>query len=492
MNKAMASGATWMVGFKVMDRALAVLSTLILARLLAPEDFGLVAMALAVLSILELATYFSFDLALIQKQTPQPSDYDAAWTMNVLLALAGSAVLGLAALPIARFYEEARLFAVIAVLAIGWAVSGFENIRVVDFRRELDFRREFKFMAAKRLLSFSVTMLFALLFRSYWALVLGFVASRAFGVVLSYAMRPSRPRFGLKGARNLLSFSGWMVASNIVQALESRVPHIIVGRAAGAQALGFLTLAADIARLPTDMLSAPINRAVFPGYSRIAGRRVELRTSYLRVLGAVLLVVMPASVGIAVIAPRVITVLLGEKWSPAAPALAAFALAGAIQSISSNNSSAWLAMGRPKIVAAIGSLRMTLLICLVAVFTPMWGFVGAAYANLVTALFVLALSLPILLINLELNFRLYVAVVWRPLAGSGAMAALVVWVDAFVLNQRESVVVSLVGLIAFAAAAYIGIVAALWWLAGRPVGGETDLFAAVNKLRADVRSAFRV
>lgn len=485
MNKAMALGATWMVGFKAVDRSLAVLSTLVLARLLTPEDFGLVAMAVAVLAILELATYFSFDIALIQRPSPKSSDYDAAWTMNVLLALGGSAVLGMAAVPIARFYEEPRLASVVALLAFGWAVSGFENIRIVDFRRELDFRREFQFMASKRIFSFTVTMIFALALRSYWALVIGTVASRTFGVILSYTMRPSRPRFGLRGARGLLSFSGWMVATNIVQAIESRVPHIIVGRASGAPALGFLTLAADIARLPAEMLTAPINRVAFPGYSRLAGNLDELRASYLRVLAVIVLVALPAGIGIASVAQPLISVLLGERWLPAAPALAAFAVAGAISSISSNNNSALLALGRPRIVTAVAILRMSLLISLVAVFTQFWGFVGAAYASLVTALVVLSLGVPILLVSLDLGFGRYVAVVWRSIAGTGVMALGVMSADLF-MGAGGRTIAGLIGLVAFGAISYVGVVAALWRLAGRPLGGETDLLALVDKLRTDV------
>jgi O-antigen/teichoic acid export membrane protein len=482
MNKAMALGATWMVGFKLLDRSVAVLSTLILARLLTPEDFGLVAMAMAVLAILELATYFSFEIALIQRADPQPSDYDAAWTMNVVLALAGSAALGLAAVPIAGFYGDSRLGPVIAMLAVGWAVSGFENIRIVDFRRELDFRRDFTFMAAKRLLSFAATMVFAFAFRSYWALVFGAVASRAFGVMLSYVMRPARPRFGLKGARRLLSFSGWMVAGNIVHAVESRVPHVIVGRASGAQALGFLTLADDIARLPGTSLIAPINRAVFPGYSRLAEDVEALRASYLRVLGVVSLVALPAAVGIACVAYPLVTVLLGEKWAPAASALEVLALAGAIQALSSNNSSAFLAIGRPRLVTTIAALRMTVLIALVAVLSAKWGFVGAAYADLITSFVALGISLPLLLANLELALRRYLVAIWRPVAASGAMAALVSWANFAVFGASTAGIGGLAGLIALGALCYLGVVTGLWWLAGRPEGGETDLLALVKQL----------
>src|SRR5437899_3290473 len=109
INQKMARGIVWMVGARLMDRLIGVLSTLVLARLLVPDDFGLVAMATAILGILELLGAFNFDLALIQRNEPGREHYDTVWTFNVLFGLLCGAALVLLAIPASTFYREPRL-----------------------------------------------------------------------------------------------------------------------------------------------------------------------------------------------------------------------------------------------------------------------------------------------------------------------------------------------------------------------------------------------
>jgi O-antigen/teichoic acid export membrane protein len=151
-------GAAWMVLFRLCDRSIGVVSTTILARLLLPADFGLVAMAMSIIALLEMAMSFSFEIALIQKSNPERDYYDTAWTLNVLSALAGACVTAALAHLVASFYADPRLVAVLLAIAATWLVTGFENVGTVNFRRRMDFAVEFRFMAAKRIIAFVVTM----------------------------------------------------------------------------------------------------------------------------------------------------------------------------------------------------------------------------------------------------------------------------------------------------------------------------------------------
>jgi PST family polysaccharide transporter len=277
MRREIAQGATWMVLFRLFDRAVGLASTVILARLLVPADFGAVAMAMSVIALIELATAFSFEIALIQKRDPQRVHYDTAWTLNVLLAAGGALVTAALAYPTAAFYGEPRLVPVMWAIGAAWLVSGFENVGIVNFRREMDFAREFRFLALRRVAAFVVTLTAALTLRSYWALVIGMAAGRVFGVLLSYAMHPFRPRFSLFASRELFGFSGWMLANNVAHAVTGRIPQFFVGRLLGAQALGAYTVGAEIAQLAYTEIVAPISRALIPGYSRLAGDLDALR-----------------------------------------------------------------------------------------------------------------------------------------------------------------------------------------------------------------------
>ena len=195
MNKKMAKGAAWMVLFKIFERSIGLVSTIILARLLVPADYGLVALAMAIISVLEVLGAFSFDVILIQKQQADRSQYDTAWTFNVIVGVVSAIALAFLARPVAVFYADSRLEWIIYALALAPLASGFDNIGVVAFRKNMEFHKEFKFLVAKKIVAFAVTLAVALLFRNYWALIVGTITSRFAGVALSYISQSYRPRF---------------------------------------------------------------------------------------------------------------------------------------------------------------------------------------------------------------------------------------------------------------------------------------------------------
>jgi O-antigen/teichoic acid export membrane protein len=416
-------GAAWMVLFRLCDRSVGVVSTTLLARLLLPADFGLVAMAMSVIALIEMATSFSFEIALIQKSDPEREHYDTAWTLNILCAAGGACVTASLAHPVASFYADPRLVAVLWAIAAAWLVSGFENVATVNFRRRMDFAAEFRFMAAKRLIAFVVTMAAALAFRSYWALIVGMATGRLAGVALSYVMEPFRPRWSLARSRDLFSFSGWLQANKLAGAILSKTPHFFVGRIFGAQNLGAYSVGSEISQLAHTELVAPINRAMFPGYARLVGDRPLFRRTCIEATAAILLIVLPVSVFVAVLAEPMVRVLLGAQWADAVPVVQVLAFAGAVSALTSNNVTAYLALGRPHLSTVIVSARLLVLAAAALIVVSGQGMVSVAYAELIAALASLLVSLPILFAAIELRVGDYLATLWRPLIGSAAMGA---------------------------------------------------------------------
>src|SRR5262249_10351616 len=161
--------------------------------------------------------------------------------------------------------------------------------------------------------------------------------------VLSYGMQPFRPRFSFAASRELFSFSGWLLLSNIIGVVGERIPQFVIGRLQGPAALGLFTVGAEIAYLPANELIAPINRAVFPGYARMASNPESLRQGFVDVIAVILVFVLPVSVGVAVIAQPLVQVLLGEKWLAAVPIIEILAPTAGIYAATSNNVSACFA-----------------------------------------------------------------------------------------------------------------------------------------------------
>lgn len=481
MRSEIASGAGWMLLFRLIDRALGLVSTVILARLLVPQDFGLVAMALSVIGVIEMATWMSFDVALIQRDKLHRVHYDTAWTLNAALGLASGAAIALLAYPTALFYDEPRLTPPMVLLALGWAAAGFENIGIVDFRRHLDFRREFKFMFARRVAGFTLTVVLALALQTYWALVIGTVASKLVGVGLSYGMHPYRPRFSLAAARELLAFSSWVLSTNILNALRLKVSHFVVGRYLGASPLGALTIGTEIAMIPSSDLIAPINRAVFPGYSRMAQDPDVLRALFLDVVGVIMFIAVPAAVGLAAVADPLVRTMLGEKWIEAVPVIQVLSISGAILAATSNNTLAFLAIGKPGLITLLSMLRLTLLVPLAILLTNTHGLVGAAFAELATSMFLMVASLPILFSKLQLPYSGYFSRTWRPIVASAVMAFCVVEALGAMPGQTfpESALALGVGL-AVGVVVYPAAIVALWMLSGRPEGAEAILYRRIQ------------
>ena len=139
IRSSMARGAVWMVLFKLLERSLGMISMLILARLLVPADFGLMAMATSLVALLELITAFGVDTALVQRRDATPAHFNSAWTLNVCAGGAIATMMLLMSWPASVFYREPRVTAVICALAFAAAVQGFENIGVVTFRKEMRF-----------------------------------------------------------------------------------------------------------------------------------------------------------------------------------------------------------------------------------------------------------------------------------------------------------------------------------------------------------------
>ena len=421
MRKEIATGAAWMVFFRLIDRSLGLISTAILARLLLPADFGLVAMAMSIIGLIELATAFSFEIALIQKARPERVHYDTAFTLNVLLAGGGAVLTVCLAYPTAAFYGEPRLVPVMLAIGAAWLISGFENIGTVNFRRNMDFGSEFRFLAYKRVISFGVAIAAALMLRSYWALVIGMVTGRAAGVILSYLLESFRPQLSLAASRQMFSFSGWMLVTNIASAVIGKIPLFFVGRMFGAQTLGAYTVGAEIAQLTHTELVAPINRAMIPGHSRLADDLDAFRQTCIDSAAGILLLVLPASVGIAVLAGPIVRVLLGEQWNEAVPVIQVLAFSGAVNAIVSNNSAAYVALGRPYLSAVILLSRVAVLIPMLFLLSRQLGLLGIVYAEFLAAAASLFISYPILFRQLRVPVRAYVGALWRPTLASAVM-----------------------------------------------------------------------
>jgi len=481
-------GAAWLMGFKLLDKSIGLISTLILARLLTPSDFGLVAMAVSIVALLELMGAFGFDSALIQRQDTQRSHYDTAWTFNVIFGASIALLLVVAAIPAAAFYREPRLELMLPAMAVGALVGGFENIGTVAFRKELNFRMEFIYLFIKRIVVFVVVVLLAYTLRSFWALIWATVAGKCMAVLISYRLHPYRPRLSLAARGDLFGFSKWLFLSNLIQFLHSRSTDFILGRTVGSHGLGVYNLAAEIAAMPSTELIAPINRAVYPAYAQLANVRDKLLARFLEVYGLINLISFPVALGLFCLSDLVVALLLGPQWIDAVPILQVLGLCGLLGALQGNMYVVMSAMGKPKANTILSASLLVVSLPAVIWASLQYGALGAAYAHFVSALVGFAGIVAVFTIVTGTTKRVLIAVMWRPFVAALLMAASLEILMAFLEHfaKFDAVYLRLPVLIFLGGIFYVVCVFFIWILVGEPNGAES---LVINFVRARVSLA---
>jgi len=474
-------GSIWMMSVNIVQKGIGLVSTLILARLLAPEDFGLVAMATVLIELLQAATEFGFDVSLIQKQNADRRHYDTAWTFNVLFGCTSGAILMAGAWQVAAFYDDARVAPVLFVLAQYFLLRGFENIGIVNFRKEFEYHREFLFFSLVKILAFFITISAAIILRNYWALVIGTICSRLISLALSYILHPYRPRFTLSARKDLFSFSVWMFVNNLLSFTRTRGAHFIVGRLLGPNSLGLYTVGTEIAFLPTTELIAPINRAIYPGYARIASDIFRLRAAYLNVLSIISTIAIPATLGIALVADLAIPVLLGPQWTGAIELVQWLALVGMLASLQSNTGVAYIALGKPHIQVSLQAFSAVILIPSAILLSLRFGIEGVAYAYVAANGASFTVSIFVATKVLGVRLRDLASAVIRPLASALVMLVAISELREHLTSASGQLPI-LLACVCTGAFVYVASIILIWTLIGRPNGAESFLLEKASRL----------
>ena len=375
----MAKGAAWMIALRFAVRGIGLVSTAVLARLLVPEDFGLVALAMMVVALLEVLGEFNFEVALLRDQHAKRSHYDTAWTLTLLRGILVAGLLLLLAQPAAIFFGDSRLATVLSVLSIAAVIDGFANIGTVEFRRELHFHREFIYPLTIKMGTVVGTLLAAVWIRNYWALVIGIICGCVVRVGLSFAMSRYRPRPSLSEWRELITFSKWLFFTALLQYAYWRTDRLVVGKVMGAQALGLYAVAYELSNIATSELVAPVRRASLPAYAKVSCDLQTLRSVFVRDFATILFFGVPIAAGIGGLADPLVRVLLGERWLAAVPLMQILAIYGAFQVGPANTGPVYLALGKPQLITV--STALSVAVTLPAVLFGAWfyGAYGAAW-----------------------------------------------------------------------------------------------------------------
>jgi lipopolysaccharide exporter len=480
-----ATSTGWIVGWRMATRLFGLISTLVLVRMLAPGDFGLVALGTSFIGAVDMLSALGVEDALVREPAPTQALYDTAFTLTAIRSVGTSVVIAFAAVPVADFFAEPRLAHVLWALAAGTLISGIGSIGVIDFRRDMAFEKEFLLQILPRIISVAVTIGAAMIWHSYWALIAGILTARAGRTVFSYRMHVWRPRFTLSAWRHLIGFSLWSWAVSLAGLIRDRIDVFVVGRLMAPTAVGVYAIGEEVAALPTTELVAPLCRACFSSFAAARRTGQDLEESFMRPVAIAFMLTLPAGLGISLLADPLVRLVMGEKWASAIPIIELLGVVGALAVFGWVASTALSAFGmlRQQFAITLSCLapRLILLILLVGRF----GILGAA----VGAVSGMALEHLVFMMVTFRHFNLSLVGlakrIWRSIIAAAVMASMLVaagtgWTQA--RGGALDLVWTLAGATALGAAAYSLALAALWWLSGRTEGPESDLLTFAARL----------
>jgi O-antigen/teichoic acid export membrane protein len=477
-----AKGAGWVIGFRLSTRVLGLVSTLILVRLLLPGDFGLIALASSFAQTVDAVANLSVHEAIVRERAPDRAMYDTAFTMSLIRGLITAGVVAGASWPVALFFREPRLAAVLLALAASSLIGAVENIATADFMRTMAFRKEFQLWTLPRVLQVVGTISFALIWPSYWALVFGIVFGRVIRTAMSYAMYPFLPRLTLTAWRRIIGFTGWSWAIYMVGMVRDRTDTMLVGRFFSSTRVGIYALGNEIAALPTSELIDPLTRACFPSFSQQHHAGQNVGQTYLRLLAASALFVLPAGMGIALVADPLVKLAFGPLWLEAVPVIQILGISASIAAIGSLSMTLFSACNMLRSTFTIMAVATVPRIVLMVIFLPGGTLVTAATLSALLGVAEQMAYITLTVRRFDVPLRDLLRAVWRSVLGTLVMAAALIWLglgfapaaDAF---TRHLLTDSTVG-----AAIYGTVVILAWIAAGRPDGPERDVLTVLHSI----------
>ena len=380
-------GGFWVFSLRIVQQLFGLARLIILARILAPHDFGLLGIALLTMATLETFSQTGFQAALVQKKEDINSHLDAAWTVLILRGFILFAILYLIAPYAANFFNAPEAKPIIQVIGFSVLLQAFTNIGVLYFQKELEFNKEFVYQFAGTLADFIVAVSAVLILRNVWALVFGLLAGNAARFIVSYLIHPYRPHLSsdLGKAKELFGFGKWILGSSILIFLITQGDDIFVGKLLGVTALGFYQLAYRISNMPATEISKVISQVTFPAYSKLQDDISNLREAYLKVLHLTAFLSFPIAGLIFVLAPDFTKIFLGEKWMYMVPAMQVLVLAGLVRSIMATTGPIFRAVGKPEIETKWQIVRLSVLAALIYPLTIKYGILGTSIVVFVSA-----------------------------------------------------------------------------------------------------------
>lgn len=470
-------GAAWAVAMRWSIKGLGLVSTMVLARILMPSDYGVVAMSMLVVGLIESLIDFGVDTNLLRLRTIDRDDIDSAWSMRIIqgtvvaILLAGFAPLA------AQYFNEVRIVPIIRIFAGCLLIASFSNIGLVLARREFQFNIEFRYNIFVKILGVIITIVSALILRDYRALVIGIAVGYVFGFLFSYVIHPYRPRWNTSKIASMWLFSKWLIVYWIANYAARKSDELIAGRMFDAGGLGVYAVASDIGQMATAEIGPPLMRSLLPTLSSIQDEPERMKSGLMKTISTINTVTLALGFGLAAVSKSATIVLLGNNWAEAAGLIAIFAIVGAIKISIIPIPSFLLITGETRLHAILMWLEFFSFLIAAAFLGPKFGVIGLAYARLVSVTCNLFFNVAVMMRRVDVGVFELLSIFWRPVVGVMLMCLGIEALSTLDLVPLYRLIASIV----VGGSIYGLWVIVSWSMFGRPDGLESLAFKFFEK-----------
>ncbi len=371
-------------------------STVVLARLLTPQDYGLIGMVTAVTGFILMFKDLGLSMATIQKAEINHGQISTLFWINALLGTAVMLVTAALAPAIAWFYGEPRL------TWITLAMSGALVFGGLSVQHQALLRRQMRFgsLALILIVSLSVSILAAIIAAwygaGYWALVIMYLADAICGFVgvwVACGWRPGLPVRGT-GVRSMVALGGNLTAFNILNYFARNLDNILIGKFSGSGPLGLYSKAYGLLMFPIQQITSPIAAVAVPALSRLQNDPERYRRYYYRAINTIAFITMPLVVILAALSSEIMRIVLGNRWTGASPIFKVLAFAAFFQPVVSTTGWIFISLGQTRRMMHWGLIAVPVIVLSFIVGLP-WGAMGVATSYTVCG--ILILTVPCLL-----------------------------------------------------------------------------------------------
>ncbi|WP_158275488.1 oligosaccharide flippase family protein [Maritimibacter sp. 55A14] len=485
-SSALAVGAATLFASGLFRQGLSLVTLAVTARLLTPEDFGVVAYFLIAVMFLEMLQR-QITMVLIRLEDVTGDHLATVFTLQIGLGLC-CALFFLGTQPLVALLEIPALVALMPYLSLLALVVAIRSPRFLLFERGLRFGYAATEETASRIV-YSVTAIFlAWLWRDYWSIVAASFLAQATRGVVTFGAAPMMPRLTISHWRDSFSFSAWSIGAQLAQFFYKNVPQMMIGAVLGLADAGLFRLGNRLTTLVTAQLGAPMLRVFYPGLADVARNSERKKAVFSKLNELTLGVVLPLSVGMALIATDLIQFGFGSQWLAAAQVIWILAPLRALEAINENVRAATYVEGSTRILCVRNG------ILLVAICGFMWiglqfGFLGALIAAGISSVAAVVLTLVMSLRFGTGGFFKPLTVAWRSFLACGAMASAVLALDWAVAPGHGTALAAqlLVAKIGLGMIVYIAAHLLIWRAAGRPDGFESLILSLLGRFRGHLK-----